>query len=43
MQPIPRMAGADEVADPVIWLCSEQSSYVTGVTLLVDGGMCARP
>lgn len=43
MQPIPRMASADEVADPVIWLCSEQSSYVTGVTLLVDGGMCARP
>ena len=42
-QPIPRMARADEVADPVIWLCSEQSSYVTGVTLLVDGGMCARP
>lgn len=43
MQPIPRMASSDEVADPVIWLCSEQSSYVTGVTLLVDGGMCARP
>lgn len=43
MQPIPRMASADEVADPVIWLCSKQSSYVTGVTLLVDGGMCARP
>ena len=42
-QPIPRMASADEVADPVVWLCSEQSSYVTGVTLLVDGGMCAHP
>ena len=42
-QPIARMGRADEVADTVLWFCSDQSSYVTGVTLLVDGGMCAQP
>ena len=33
MQPIGRMETADEVANAVLWLCSDAASYVTGHTL----------
>ena len=36
-----RMARPEEVADVVAWLCSEQSSYVTGSSFTVDGGVTA--
>ena len=43
-QPLARMAKADEMADVVLWLASEQSSYVVGHALVADGGMLAgRP
>jgi len=31
-------AWAQEVAATVVWLCSDQASFVTGATLPVDGG-----
>ena len=34
-----RLAQPDEVADTVVWLASNESRYVTGVALPVDGGM----
>ena len=40
--PIRRIAGASEVADVVAWLLSEQSSYVTGVAMPIDGGWTAQ-
>ncbi|MCF7793785.1 MAG: SDR family oxidoreductase [Candidatus Cloacimonetes bacterium] len=40
--PMKRMAKADEVAKCVLWLCSDQSSYVTGEDLVIDGGVIAK-
>jgi len=36
--PMNRMATADEIAQAAVWFCSNQSGFVTGQTLLVDGG-----
>jgi NAD(P)-dependent dehydrogenase (short-subunit alcohol dehydrogenase family) len=43
MHPIGRTAQPEEVAESVIWLCSNAASFVTGVALPVDGGRTARP
>jgi NAD(P)-dependent dehydrogenase (short-subunit alcohol dehydrogenase family) len=39
--PMRRYARQEEIAITVTWLCSSQASYVTGVTLPVDGGLFA--
>jgi NAD(P)-dependent dehydrogenase (short-subunit alcohol dehydrogenase family) len=36
--PLQRMATADEAANVVLFLSSNESSYVTGATFTVDGG-----
>ena len=38
LHPLGRFGVPDEVADTVVWLCSEQASFITGHTLPVDGG-----
>jgi len=39
--PVGRLGQPDEVATTVVWLCSDQGSFVTGVALPVDGGLTA--
>ena len=40
--PMGRIGTPEEVAHAVVWLCSEQASFVTGHILPVDGGMLAE-
>jgi len=36
--PLNRIARPQEVADAIVWLASERAAFITGQTLLVDGG-----
>jgi NAD(P)-dependent dehydrogenase (short-subunit alcohol dehydrogenase family) len=40
--PLGRIGQPQEVAHAVLWLASDDASYVTGVSLPVDGGYLAR-
>jgi 3-oxoacyl-[acyl-carrier protein] reductase len=37
--PLKRLGDPREVADTIVWLASERASYVTGQTVLADGGL----
>ncbi len=37
--PVGRLGQPEDIADAVVWLASERASFITGQTLLVDGGM----
>jgi NAD(P)-dependent dehydrogenase (short-subunit alcohol dehydrogenase family) len=36
--PLGRFGTPQEVAAAVVWLCSDESSFITGTTLMIDGG-----
>jgi NAD(P)-dependent dehydrogenase (short-subunit alcohol dehydrogenase family) len=42
MHPVGRLGRPEEVADVVLWLCSDESSFVTGYPVAIDGGFVAR-
>ena len=41
MTPMGRMGRVEEIAAAVLWLCSDQASFVTGHPLVIDGGATA--
>jgi len=41
IEPVGRMGQPEEVAEAVVWLCSDAASFVTGDALAVDGGFVA--
>jgi glucose 1-dehydrogenase len=41
--PLGRIGNPDEVAAAVAWTASDQASYITGTTIVVDGGMSLYP
>ena len=42
MEPVGRMGRPEEIADAVVWLCSDRSSFTTGQAIAVDGGFVSR-
>ena len=43
LHPIGRFGRPDEIADAVVWMCSDGASFMTGQSLVLDGGFLAGP
>jgi NAD(P)-dependent dehydrogenase (short-subunit alcohol dehydrogenase family) len=41
LHPMKRIGQPEEVANAVVWLCSDESSFITGHSLVIDGGRIA--
>jgi NAD(P)-dependent dehydrogenase (short-subunit alcohol dehydrogenase family) len=39
--PMKRLGEVDEIAASIAWLCSDESSFMTGNNVVLDGGMTA--
>ena len=37
-QPLPRIGMPEDIGFATAWLCSDQAAFVTGHTLVIDGG-----
>lgn len=43
MHPLGRFGKPSEVAEAVLWLCSDKSSFTTGQYIAIDGGLLTAP
>ena len=41
--PYGRIGAPEDIAKAAVWLASDESDYVTGTTLFIDGGMTLYP
>jgi len=41
--PYKRIGEPEDIAEAAVWLASDQSDYMTGTTLFIDGGMTLYP
>jgi NAD(P)-dependent dehydrogenase (short-subunit alcohol dehydrogenase family) len=42
MEPVGWLGLPQEIAEAVVWLCSDAASFVTGHAMVVDGGLVAQ-
>ena len=38
--PVGRLGNPDEIGRFIAWLCSDENTYISGQTLVIDGGFC---
>lgn len=43
LHPIGRFGKPMEIAEAVVWMCSDRASFMTGQSLVLDGGLLAGP
>lgn len=43
LHPIGRLGRPSEIAEAVLWMCSDRASFMTGQSLVLDGGFLAGP
>src|ERR1700691_133136 len=43
LHPLGRFARPTEIAEAVVWMCSDRASFMTGQSLVLDGGFLAGP
>jgi len=41
MSPVGRLGTPDEIAAAIVWLCSDDASFMTGAAIAADGGVSA--
>jgi NAD(P)-dependent dehydrogenase (short-subunit alcohol dehydrogenase family) len=43
LHPIGRFGTPSEISEAVLWMCSDRASFMTGQSIVLDGGFLAGP